>query len=147
MYSYNSSNNNSNSDKDVSEQSLIGSRVALMRKSVTHFGTILSSCTVEGMTHYKIVYDDKFQEEADLLELSRHQELYYIEVENDVVGQQKQKVRSTHNDEYVGTRVVFWYTGLTFYGIVKRCFLVVNELRLGIFCMTIKTQQMYFLHH
>ena len=71
---------------------LIGSRVAGVCESVTHFGTILSSHIVKGRTHYEIVCDDMFQGKVDSMELSRRQELYDKEGENDVVGQQKQKV-------------------------------------------------------
>ena len=78
-----------------------------MRKSVIHFGTILSSRIVEITTRYEIVYNDTFQAEVDLMEFPRRQELYYKERENDVVGQQKQKARSTLGNEYVGTRVAF----------------------------------------
>ena len=93
-----------------------------MRKSVTHFGTILSSRIVKGRMHYEIIYDANFQEEVDSIELSRRQELYYKERDNNVVGQQKQKVRSTLVNEYVGTQVAFLHYGVAFYGTVKRCF-------------------------
>ena len=93
-----------------------------MRKSVTHFGTILSSCIVEGRTHFKIVYNDRFQKELDSIELSRRQYLYYKEGDNNIVGQQKQKVRATLDDNYVGTRGAFQHYGVAFYGTVKRCF-------------------------
>ena len=42
---------------------------------------------------------------------------------NDAVGNQKQKSRSTPDDEYVGTRVPFMCEGVAFYGTVRRCFL------------------------
>ena len=84
------SNSDNNRDNDVCEQTLTGTQVTGRRKSVTHFGSILSSRIVEGRTHYEILYDDKFQEEVDSIELSRRQELYYKEGENDVVRQQKQ---------------------------------------------------------
>ena len=119
----NNNNNNSNSNNDVCEKTLIGSWVAGVRKSVTHFWTILSSRIVEERTRYEIVYDDTFQEEIDSLELSRRQKLYYKERDNDVVGQQKKKARSTLDDKYVGIRVAFWHTGLAFYCTMKRCFL------------------------
>ena len=56
------------------------------------------------------------------MELSRRQELYYKKEENDVVGQQKQKARSTLDDEYVGTWDAFMHQGVTFYGIVTHCY-------------------------
>ena len=96
----NSGDNNSNSDNNFREQSLIESQISLMSRLVTHFGTILSSRIVEGRTCYEIVCDDKFQEEVDSLELSICQGLYYTETENDVADQQKQKARSTLDNEY-----------------------------------------------
>ena len=39
------------------------------------------------------------------MELSRLQELYIKEINNDAVGQQKQKAQSTPDNKYVGTRV------------------------------------------
>ena len=93
-----------------------------MRESVTHFGNFLSFRIVEGRRRYEIVYNDTFQEEIDLIELSRRQELYYKEGDNDVVGQQKEKVGSTLDDDYVGTRVVFLHYCVAFYGTVKCCF-------------------------
>ena len=114
---------NSDRDNDVGEQPLIGSRVAVDRGSVTHFGTIFSSAIVEERKHYEIVYNDTSTEEVDSLESSRLQELYINQIDNDTVGQQKQRTRSTPNDEYVGTRVSFSCSGVAFYGTVKRCFL------------------------
>ena len=52
---------------------------------------------------------------------------------------------NTLDDEYVGTRVLFLHTGLTFSGTVKRCFLVIDRLRLGILRTIITTQKRYFL--
>ena len=46
-----------------------------------------------------------------------------METENNVVGQQKQKARSTLDDEYVCIRVVFLHTGLAFYGTMKGYYL------------------------
>ena len=116
----NTSNSNSNSNNGVYEQPLIRSQVELVRKSVTHFETILSSYIVEGRIRYEIVYDDMSQEEVDLIKLSRRQEIYYKEGKNGVVGQQKQKARSTLDDEYVGTQVTFMHLGVTFYSTMKR---------------------------
>ena len=130
-----SDNDNDNSHKHT----LIGSRVAVERELVTHFGTILSSGIVEGRTRYKIVYDDQFdEEEVNAIDLSRRQELYIKERLNDVVGQQKQKARAKVddvvddnddnyleieiNDPYVGTRVAFMHMCVAFYGTVKKCF-------------------------
>ena len=111
----------SKSDKDVVEKPLIGSCVAVLWESAIHFGTIISCAMVEGRNHYCIEYDDRTIVEVDTIELSRLQELYIKEMNNDAVGQQKQKSQSTQNDEFVGTRVSFSCEGVAFYGTVKRC--------------------------
>ena len=64
-----------------------------------------------------------------MLGLSRHQELYYMVTENNVVGQQKKKARSTLDDKYVYTRVVFLHTGLAFYGTLKGYFLCSQQAK------------------
>ena len=58
-----------------------------------------------------------------MLELSRLQELYINKIDNDAVGQQKQKARSALDNEYVGTRVSFSCSSVAFYGTVKCYFL------------------------
>ena len=85
----------SESDEDVVEKPLIWSRVAVKRASAILFGTILSCATVEGRTYYSIEYDDRSIKQVSTLELSRLQELYITEMNNDVVGQQKKKSQST----------------------------------------------------
>ena len=102
-----------------------------MLKSEIHFGITLS-CRISdnGRKYGEIVYDGKFQEEVDAIELSRRQELYYKEGNNDIVGQKKQKARATlDNDDdvenrkiYVGTWVEFMNYSVAFYGTVKCCF-------------------------
>ena len=82
----------------------------------------MSCAMVEGRNHYCLEYDDRSIEEVDSMELSRLQELYIKKINNDVVGQQKQKSRSTPNNEFVGIRVSFLCEGVAFYGTVKRCF-------------------------
>ena len=44
---------------------------------------------VEGRKYYCIEYDDRSIEEVDSMELSRLQELYIKEINNNAVGQQK----------------------------------------------------------
>ena len=118
-----SNDGDSESDEDVVEKPLIGSRVAVKRASAILFGTILSCATVEGRTYYSIEYDDRSIEQVSTLELSILQELYITEMNNDVVGQQKKKSQSTQEDEFVGTRVSFSCGGIAFYGTVKSCFM------------------------
>ena len=120
----NLTNNDSDSDseKGVGEKSLIGSRVAVLCGTVIHFGKIISWTMVEDRKHYCIEYDDRSIGNVNLMELSRLQELYIQEINNDSVGQQKQKARSTPDDEYVDTRVSFTCERVVFYGTVKRCF-------------------------
>ena len=86
-----SNDGDSESDKDVIEKQLIGSRVAERCESAIHFGTILSCATLEGRNHYCIEYDDRTIKQVDTVELSRLQELYIKEINNDIVGQQKQQ--------------------------------------------------------
>ena len=87
-----SNDGDSESDEDVVEKPLIGSRVAVKRASAILFGTILSCATVEGRTYYSIEYDDRSIKQVSTLKLSRLQELYITEMNNDVVGQQKNEV-------------------------------------------------------
>ena len=112
----------SESDKDVVEKPLIGSRVAVLWESAIHFGTIISCATVERRKHYCIKYDDRTIEQVDTMELSRLQQLYIKEINNNAVGQQKQKSQSKQDGEFVGIRVSFMCGGVAFYGTVKRCF-------------------------
>ena len=116
-------NSDSESDNDVGEKSLIRSCVTVIQGSVIHFGKIISCAMVEGKKHYCIEYDDRSIEEIDVMELSRLQELFIKEINNDTVGQQKQKTQSTPDNEYVSTWVSFMCEGVAFYGMVKRCFL------------------------
>ena len=109
----------SESDNDVDEKPLIGSCVAVLWESVIHFGKIISCAMVEGRKHYCIKYDDRSIEEVDLMELSRLKELYIKNINNDAVSQQKQKARSSPNDEYVGARVSFMCEVVVFNGTVK----------------------------
>ena len=120
----NTTNNDSDSesDNDVGEKPLIGSRVAVLWESVIHFGRIISCAMVKGRKHYCIEYDDRSIKEVDSMELSRLQELYIKEINNDAVGQQKQKSQSTPDIEFVGIRVSFMCEDVAFYGTVKRCF-------------------------
>ena len=90
-----SNDGDSESDEDVVEKPLIGSRVAVKRASAILFGTILSCATVEGRTYYSIEYDDRSIKQVSTLELSLLQELYITEMNNDVVGQQKR----SHNQQ------------------------------------------------
>ena len=116
-----SNDGDSESDKDVVEKPFIGSRVAVRRASAIHFGTIISCATLEGRNHYCIKYDDRIIVEVNTIELSRLQQLYIEEMNNDTVGHQKQKSQSTQDDEYVGTRVSFMCERIAFYGTVQRC--------------------------
>ena len=50
---------------------------------------------VEGRKHYCIKYDDRSIEQVDTMELARLQRFYIKEINNDAVGQQKQKSQST----------------------------------------------------
>ena len=113
-----SNDGDSESDEFVVEKPLIRSCVAVQRASVILFRTIISCATVEGRNHYCIEYDDRSMKQVETLELSRLQELYIKEMNNDVVGQQKTKSQSTKDDEFVGTRVLFSYGGVAFYGTV-----------------------------
>ena len=113
----------SKSDNNVGEKPLIGSRVAVLRGIVIHFGKIISWAMVEDRKHYCIKHDDRSIENVNSMELSRLQELYIQEMNNDAVGQQKQKARSQPDNENVGTRVSFICVGVVFYVTVKRCFL------------------------
>ena len=70
---------------------------------------------MEGRNHYCIKYDDRTIVEVDTIKLSRLQQLYIKEMNNDVVGQQKQKLQSTQNNEFVGIRVSFSFGGVAFY--------------------------------
>ena len=77
--------------------SLIGGRVAaVLGDSITHFRTIISSRILDnGKKYWEIVYDNNFdEEEVDAIELSTRQDLYHLEVENDIVWQQKQNVNN-----------------------------------------------------
>ena len=76
---------------------------------------------VEGRNHYCIKYDDRTNVEVDTIELSRLQQLYIKEMNNDTIGQQKQKSQSTQNNEFVVIRVSSLCEGVAFYGTVKRC--------------------------
>ena len=76
-------------------QSLIGDRVAaVLGDLISHFENILSSCILDNWEKYwEILYNDNFdEEEVDAIELSTLQNLYNLEVDNDTVWQQKQKV-------------------------------------------------------
>ena len=77
------------SDEDVVEKPLIGSRVAVQRESAIHFGTIVSYATLEGRNYYCIEYDDRTTVEVDTIKLPTLQELYIKQMNNDMVGQQK----------------------------------------------------------
>ena len=71
-------------------QSLIGDRVAaVLGNSITHFRTILSSRILDnGKKNWEILYYNNFdEEEVDAIELSTHQDLYNLKVENDIVWQ------------------------------------------------------------
>ena len=84
----NITNNDSDSenDNDVVEKPLIGSRVAVLRESAIHFGTIISCAMLEGRNHYCIEYDDRIIVEVNTIELSRLQQLYIEEMNNDTIG-------------------------------------------------------------
>ena len=81
-----------------------------------------------------IVYNDKFDEKkVDTIELSRRQELYYKEGNDDTVWQQKQRAKETLDNDnsgdnveieniYVGTQVAFMKYSVAFYGTIKLCF-------------------------
>ena len=44
----------------------------------------------DGKQYWEIVYNNNFdEEEVDVIELSTRQDLYHLEVENDIVWQQK----------------------------------------------------------
>ena len=75
---------------------MIGNLVAAVLKSEIHFGTNLS-CRIldDGKKYWAIINNNRFQEEVDAIELSRHQDLYYKEESNHIVEQQKQKTRAT----------------------------------------------------
>ena len=119
----NDSDSDSESDNNVGEKPLIGSRVAVLQGAAIHFGTFISCAMVVGRKHYCIEYDDRSIKQIDTMELSRLQELYIKEINNNAVGQQKQKSQSTPDDEFVDIQVSFMCEGLAFYGTVKRCFM------------------------
>ena len=76
---------------------MIGGRVAAVLGGSTHFGTILFSRILDnGKKYWEIVYDNNFdEEEVDAIDLSStRQDLYHLEVENDIVWQQKQNVNN-----------------------------------------------------
>ena len=87
---------------------LIGDRVAaVLGDSLTHFGTISSSCILDnGKKHWEILYNDNFdkEEEVDVIELSKRQDLYNLKVENDIVWQQKQNISNI---------ILYWYIYLS----------------------------------
>ena len=95
----------SKSDKDVVEKPLIGNRVAVLYEPSIHFGTIISFAMVEGRNHYCIEYDDRSIKQVDTIESSRLQELYIKEMNNNTVSQQKQKLQSKPDNEFVGIHV------------------------------------------
>ena len=116
-----SNDGDSESDNDLVEKPLIGSRVAVRRASAIHFGSIISCATLEGRNHYMIEYDDRKIVQVNTIELSILQQLYITQMNNDTIGQQKKKSQSTQDDEFVGNRVSFVCEGVVFYGTVKRC--------------------------
>ena len=77
-------------------QSLIGDRVAAVLSGTNHFGTILSTRILDnGKKYWEIIHYDNFdEEEVDAIKLSTCQDLYNLEVENDIVWQQKQNVNN-----------------------------------------------------
>ena len=98
------SDNDSNTSDDVCERILIGNRVAVVLVySLTHFRIILPYCILDNRKKYwEILYDDNFDVEVvDAIELSRRQDLYYKEVNNDIVRQQKQKVSNFILYQYI----------------------------------------------
>ena len=77
---------------------------------------------MEGRKQWCIKYYDRSIKEVDSMELSRLKEFYTKEINDNTVGQQKQKSQSTPDNDFVGICVSFMCEGVAFYGTVECCF-------------------------